>query len=191
MTKWFNFSISSTFLQWFLSLLTIIKSVFHLKMSTSKALFECMMKLMPISKILGNLHIFRTDDDMCLLQMYISIKTNPSIHFSSDFHSENLMDESIDQRVSDYLKLCICSDNIKMIALLSVTNFEFYFLWSKKCHHQILDLKSICDWHDFEFQTRAPAIQKLEIKVKVFIWTPGILIMHRLLIIYQMKSTAF
>ena len=60
---------------------------------------------MSISKILGNRHFVRTDDDRCILQLYISIKMNPSILFSSDFHSENLMDESIEQRVSDYLKL--------------------------------------------------------------------------------------
>lgn len=60
---------------------------------------------MPISKILGKGHIFLTDGDRGLLQMYISIKTNPSILFSSNFHTENIMDESIEQRVSDYLKL--------------------------------------------------------------------------------------
>ena len=149
---------SWTFLQWFFRYwprnfvcsLFIIKSVFYLIISTSNVLFECVMIRMPVSKILGNRHIFLTDGDRGLLQMYISIKTNPSILFSSNFHTENIMDESIEQRVSDYLKL-------KFKVHLQwwykndcfIISNQFYFLWWKKCQQQISNLKSICNWLDF------------------------------------------
>lgn len=75
--------------------------------STSNVLFECMIIMIFVSYIknIGKPAHFPHCGDRGLLQMYISIKTNTSILFSSNFHTENIMDESIKQRVSDYLKL--------------------------------------------------------------------------------------